>query len=706
MAIAQSGTGSILFVNPNTGGTIATIVPDGTVGPNKPWDVIYGRPGRLYSTGNPDSSGFEYIHVIDTNTHLEVSKSNHIVRSAPRLSISADNNSLYANDANFSPQKIYKYDISTDTIPEPTSTPHTSTLSAVTHIVDPVNGYVFTNTGQIWSPDLKAKIGSTGINGQVVFIPTRNAIAVAGSGSVSFVDGENFYALSTYTLAGSMGALVAQSDGNKVFVSTSNGIAAIDLTSFPPGIPGTFPTGSLPYSDIVVDDANDVIYGSNTIGHKIDVISTSTLQLLDEIRLHNGSSPKGMDLSPDGSELAVALSGSNQIAFIDTNSLTVSASVIPDESDTPFDVKYGRPGRLYSSGSPYSFGFEYIHVIDTTSHTNVSRSSFIIRAGPTLAISADNNYLLANEQFSPNHLYKFNVSTDTIPTPTTTPHITGFTASTYLLLNDESKIFTNTGQVWSNPSDLSLSTQLGTFNTSGYLNEVQGLGLIAVLGSAGSIKFVDLTNYSIVSSIIIPSVSTFGPGAVNSDKSKLFLNTNNGIVSLDLDPTHPANIQIESGSNQSAPLQTQFSELLKAKLVNLLGQPISGITVTFTAPSLGASGTFADTHTNTTSAITDINGIATSSAFTSNNVFGGYSVSATVSGLVSSADFQLTNGVQVKTYTTNHSTNLPGTLVCDQTDPACSTGDNQAKKAHINMHSACMICTPPSTCGTALTTTG
>ena len=244
------------------------------------------RPDRaaLFNR-KPDSGGFDYIHVIDTVTHTEVRKSSHIVRSAPRLSISSDNNSLYANDANFSPQKLYKYDISTDTIPNPTNTPHTSGFTASMHIVGSVNNYVFTDLGQIWSSDLKAKIGSTGVAGQVTYIPTRNAIAVAASGinSVKFISSTDFYTLSTYILPGPMGALVAQSNGNKLFVSTSNGIIRIDLTSFPPGTPGTLPTGSLPYSDIVLDETNGVLYGSNTTGHKIDVISLSTLQVVDDI---------------------------------------------------------------------------------------------------------------------------------------------------------------------------------------------------------------------------------------------------------------------------------------------------------------------------------------------------------------------------------------------------------------------------------------
>jgi Zn-dependent metalloprotease len=151
-----------------------------------------------------------------------------------------------------------------------------------------------------------------------------------------------------------------------------------------------------------------------------------------------------------------------------------------------------------------------------------------------------------------------------------------------------------------------------------------------------------------------------------------------------VDPALPASISIVSGSNQSTPLQTPFSQLLKVKITNGLGQVLSGKTVTFTAPAVGASGTFGNTHTNVSSAVTDANGIATASAFTANTIRGGYAIMATVSGLASSANFHLFNGIQnVKTYTANNGTALPGTLLCDQTKPNCTNSSNpHADAAH------------------------
>ncbi|HXQ36435.1 MAG TPA: hypothetical protein VN843_20650, partial [Anaerolineales bacterium] len=441
------------------------------------------------------------------------------------------------------------------------------------------------------------------------------------------------------------------------------------------------------YFEMVLDESRGWIYGSDSDGNKVDVISMTTLQLVKSFTLVNGASPKGIALSPSGSELAIAQFGASSILFLNPNNGQTIATLTPDVDsffpNVPWDVIYGRSGRLYSSGNPGSGGIDYIHVINTNTHVEIAKSSHIVRAAPSLAISSDNNWLYASQViFSPQKLYKYDVSTDTIPEPTSTGHTSGFTLDTYLLLKNGSKIFTSTGQVWSNPTDLSASTQLGTFNASGHLVEIQSENLVGVLGDPGEIKFVNTTDYSITSTISIPTISAVGPGVVNTNESKLFFSTNDGIKVLNLDPSVPAKISIISGTDQSTPPQSQFSQSLKVTVQNYLQQPLVGLTVTFTAPAGGASGTFANTLTNVSTAVTDANGIATASAFSANSIFGNYIVKATVSGLADSADFQLSNGVQVDTYSANNSASLPGIFLCNQSDPNCVAGDAHAKAAH------------------------
>ncbi len=100
-------------------------------------------------------------------------------------------------------------------------------------------------------------------------------------------------------------------------------------------------------------------------------------------------------------------------------------------------------------------------------------------------------------------------------------------------------------------------------------------------------------------------------------------------------------ITVVSGNNQSATQGATFAAPLVVEVTNA-GNPVSGASVTFTAPSSGASGTFSngtDTITATTNASGDL-----SEAFTTNHTDGSYTVSANTNPTVATpADFSLEN---------------------------------------------------------------
>jgi hypothetical protein len=98
-----------------------------------------------------------------------------------------------------------------------------------------------------------------------------------------------------------------------------------------------------------------------------------------------------------------------------------------------------------------------------------------------------------------------------------------------------------------------------------------------------------------------------------------------------------------SGTPQSTTSGHQFLNPLVVTVEDGLGNPISGVTVTYTAPSSGASGTFAQTGMATETQVTGTNGQATSSIFTANSTTGSYQVQATVTNGYAPAGFNLTN---------------------------------------------------------------
>src|ERR1017187_1023761 len=122
----------------------------------------------------------------------------------------------------------------------------------------------------------------------------------------------------------------------------------------------------------------------------------------------------------------------------------------------------------------------------------------------------------------------------------------------------------------------------------------------------------------------------------------------NGLTTVNIALTNLAGNPVSMTTNsvttpQSATVSTAFSNAQAVTIKDAGGNPLSGVSVVFTAPATGASGTFSNT-TNTITVSTNASGIA-SAPFTANATAGGpYNVSAT-SGTFTTVNFSLTNNV-------------------------------------------------------------
>jgi protocatechuate 3,4-dioxygenase beta subunit len=117
---------------------------------------------------------------------------------------------------------------------------------------------------------------------------------------------------------------------------------------------------------------------------------------------------------------------------------------------------------------------------------------------------------------------------------------------------------------------------------------------------------------------------------------------------LTVNPGGPAAVTVAAGSGQSATVSSTFATALAAKVTDTYGNPLAGVTVTFTAPASGPSGSFAG---NVNTAVTNAAGVATAPAFSANGTAGTYAVLGAVANVATPAMFAMTNNGAVNTLT-------------------------------------------------------
>ena len=133
--------------------------------------------------------------------------------------------------------------------------------------------------------------------------------------------------------------------------------------------------------------------------------------------------------------------------------------------------------------------------------------------------------------------------------------------------------------------------------------------------------------------------STVGPFTVTASVSGI--NTPATFTLTDV-ASAPYAITAGAGSSQNTELGTDFAVPLAVTVTDINGNAIAGASVTFSAPTSGASGVFAGDGASAV-VVTNSDGVATAPDFSANETAGGYIVIARVAGLSSMATFALVN---------------------------------------------------------------
>jgi hypothetical protein len=179
----------------------------------------------------------------------------------------------------------------------------------------------------------------------------------------------------------------------------------------------------------------------------------------------------------------------------------------------------------------------------------------------------------------------------------------------------------------------------GTFTvtTTGYPN--------AALGETGTtlpagVTFVDNGN----------GTATLAGTATAAGTYSITITASNGTspnatqsFTLTVSPAAASSMAANSGTTpQMTTVSTAFPNPLAVTVTDSFSNPVPGFSVTFTAPSSGASGTFSNSS-NTITVSTNGSGIANAGTFTANTNFSDSSYMVTASGSSLSVSFTLTN---------------------------------------------------------------
>jgi hypothetical protein len=172
---------------------------------------------------------------------------------------------------------------------------------------------------------------------------------------------------------------------------------------------------------------------------------------------------------------------------------------------------------------------------------------------------------------------------------------------------------------------------------------VAGVGIVvsfgvnpAANGASASLGAVTATTGGDGQASVSATANTVAGSYTVTASAPGFSPVNFGLTNL---PGAPAAIVATAGTPQSTTVGTAFTTALQATVTDAYGNPVRGVSVTFTPPATGASGSFAG---GVNTAVTGADGFATAQTFTANRTAGSYTMTDSVAELPAAA-FALTN---------------------------------------------------------------
>ena len=124
------------------------------------WDVLEVQPGRLVVTANPSSNGLSYVVQVRLDQGGAQSRiaSNRIIRGGPTLEMTRGSRWLYVNEPSFSPDSLYKLDLSLPDAPLVLEDQHGAIGGTYGLAIAPADDKIFLASGQVLGSDTLTQI--------------------------------------------------------------------------------------------------------------------------------------------------------------------------------------------------------------------------------------------------------------------------------------------------------------------------------------------------------------------------------------------------------------------------------------------------------------------------------------------------------------------------------------------------------------------
>jgi hypothetical protein len=307
------------------------------------------------------------------------------------------------------------------------------------------------------------------------------------------------------------------------------------------------------FGAVVIDDRCRYVYLTNTSQNRVEVFSLSTLSF--EAPIQVGSSPVGMDITPDGSLLYVANSGGSNISVV---SLAQRAELrkiqVPSNfhADSPYSIAIGNSGlALFTttfSGS--GFGARLMQLVLATDVVSV-REDFWSFAGMTtestrLRASSDRSTIaIAAGNISSGPVFQYSAGTDTFSGPT---NLSTFISDAAIDMVGSTFLVTPGALVLDSNLALSGTVTLQLGQGGSAIDPTWGIGYRAIgshLDVLNLATFLKIGELNLGDTVDSAHLFTFvGRMDISSDGALLAVITDNGLALVRPFPTAPANVNL------------------------------------------------------------------------------------------------------------------------------------------------------------------